>query len=485
MAYRIFLSYRRSDAGGYAGRLHDRLEGAFGAGEVFRDVDSLRGGERWTDRLELAIARSSVMVVVIGPDWLTVANDRGRRLDDPDDHVRQEIEAALRSGLPLIPALVGGAPVPPVDALPQSLRPLCEWQSVRLSDESFRTDFDQLEQSVRRSLQPVTEEAQAASARRRRRIVVAAAIAAVLAAAVAVPLLALRGSSSSFLTVNAGADPTAIAIGDGSVWVADYLPSTVTRIDEATGRVLDAGIVVGTQPDGIAVGGGDVWVADYDANAVTEIDAATGAVVRTVGAGSGPYGVVVARGSVWVTDWGNPANGDTVMRLNERTGAVEGAPIRVGLEPTMIAYGGGSLWTANEGDGTVTRIDASTGRVDGPAIAVGSSPQGVAAGGGSVWVANGGSDTVTRIDAATGTVLATIAAGSGPWQLAVGSGSVWVPDYGTDSQPGNTVTKIAEATGVVEGRPIVVGKAPVAAAVAPDGSVWVVNSGESTVTRIG
>ncbi len=64
------------------------------------------------------------MVVVIGPDWLTVANERGRRLDDPDDHVRQEIEAALRSGLPLIPALVGGAPVPPVDALPQSLQPL-------------------------------------------------------------------------------------------------------------------------------------------------------------------------------------------------------------------------------------------------------------------------------------------------------------------------------------------------------------------------
>ena len=302
--------------------------------------------------------------------------------------------------------------------------------------------------------------------------------------AVVIVVLALGGSPRSPFTVNAGADPTAIAIGGGSLWIADYLPSTVTRIDEATGRVRNAGILVGTQPDGVAVGDGHVWVADYDQNAVTELDAATGSVIRTVDAGSGPYGVVVARGSVWVTDWGNPDGGDTVTRLDERTGAVQGAPIRVGSEPTMIAFGDGSLWVANQGDGTVTRIDASTGRVVGAAIGVGSSPQGVAVGGGSVWVANNGSATVTRIDAATGTVVATIAVGRGPWQLAAGAGAVWVPDYGSRTTPGDTVTKIDERTGVVEGGPITVGKAPVAAAVAPDGSVWIVNSGDSTVMRL-
>src|SRR5437870_309175 len=117
-SYKIFLSYRRADAGGYAGWLHERLVEHFASGAVFRDVDSLKGGERWVDRLDETLGRCDVVVAVIGPDWLTVTNEKGRRLDDPEDRVRLELEAGVRRGVPLIPALVGGARMPASDQLP-------------------------------------------------------------------------------------------------------------------------------------------------------------------------------------------------------------------------------------------------------------------------------------------------------------------------------------------------------------------------------
>src|SRR5947209_7725747 len=129
------MSYRRRDAGGYAGWLRRELASRFPGDEVFRDVDSLRGGERWPQRLDLTLARCAVILAVIGPDWLTAANEKGRRLDDPADRVRLELEAGIRRGIPIVPALVGGAPMPKEHELPESLAPLHEWQAIRLSDE--------------------------------------------------------------------------------------------------------------------------------------------------------------------------------------------------------------------------------------------------------------------------------------------------------------------------------------------------------------
>ena len=149
--YSVFLSYRRSDAGGYAGWLRQLLAEHFPDAEVFRDVDALRGGEHWVDRLDATLARCNVLVAVIGPDWLRVANEKGRRLDDPEDLVRLELEAGIRRGVPLIPALVGGAKMPVADELPRSLVALHEWQAVRLSDESWLHDVDRLVAAVERA----------------------------------------------------------------------------------------------------------------------------------------------------------------------------------------------------------------------------------------------------------------------------------------------------------------------------------------------
>ena len=148
--YSIFLSYRRSDSGGYAGWLRQVLAERFPDDEVFRDVDALLVGERWVDRLDATLARCNVLVAVIGPDWLRVANEKGRRLDDPEDRVRLELEAGIRREVPLIPALVGGASMPAPALLPSSLVVLHEWQAVRLSDESWQHDVDQLVAAIER-----------------------------------------------------------------------------------------------------------------------------------------------------------------------------------------------------------------------------------------------------------------------------------------------------------------------------------------------
>src|SRR5437762_13185902 len=92
----VFISYRRDDASGHAGRLYDYLVASLGKGRVFMDVDAIAPGADFVERIDSALSRSRAMFVVIGPRW-GVATDRAgrRRLDDPRDVVRREIAAAL------------------------------------------------------------------------------------------------------------------------------------------------------------------------------------------------------------------------------------------------------------------------------------------------------------------------------------------------------------------------------------------------------
>src|SRR4051794_32817634 len=106
----IFVSYRRQESSHLAGRLYDRLAGSFGESQVFIDVDAIEPGEDFAEKIFRSVAGCQVLLVVIGPSWLTSADGRGhRRLDDPDDIVRLEIEAALARGVRVIPILMEGA----------------------------------------------------------------------------------------------------------------------------------------------------------------------------------------------------------------------------------------------------------------------------------------------------------------------------------------------------------------------------------------
>jgi TIR domain len=119
----VFISYRRQESGGVAGRLYDRLVGRFGGGQVFMDVDTIAPGVKFTDVITEALSSCAVLLAVIGPRWLTATDEDGRRrLDDRDDIVRWEIQTALeRDGIVVIPVLVEGAVMPRPHQLPQSL----------------------------------------------------------------------------------------------------------------------------------------------------------------------------------------------------------------------------------------------------------------------------------------------------------------------------------------------------------------------------
>src|SRR3954453_5314214 len=93
---KIFLSYRRGDTAGYAGRLADGLAERFGAPQIFRDVDSIPAGTDFVEAMQAAVAGCDVLVAVIGREWLTATDATGkRRLDDPEDFRRLGPAAAL------------------------------------------------------------------------------------------------------------------------------------------------------------------------------------------------------------------------------------------------------------------------------------------------------------------------------------------------------------------------------------------------------
>lgn len=121
----IFISYRRADSSDVTGRIYERLADHFGREAVFRDVHSIPYGVDFRTHLTQQLGRCQVMVAVIGSTWLSVSDAEGRRrLENPDDWVRAEIETALGREIPVIPLLVGGARLPKANELPEILRDL-------------------------------------------------------------------------------------------------------------------------------------------------------------------------------------------------------------------------------------------------------------------------------------------------------------------------------------------------------------------------
>lgn len=141
----IFVSYRRQETRHLAGRLADRLIDRFGEGQVFIDVDTIEPGVDFAEEIGRAVATCKVLLAVIGPEWLTATDGRGRRrLDDPADIVRLEIEAALDRGVRVIPILVDGASMPYREDLPGSLAGLARRNALFIRHENFRSDAGRL-----------------------------------------------------------------------------------------------------------------------------------------------------------------------------------------------------------------------------------------------------------------------------------------------------------------------------------------------------
>jgi hypothetical protein len=165
----IFISYRRRETAGYAGRLYDALVEHFGAERVFMDI-TMEPGVDFAATIQAAVGSCGALVALIGEEWLTVVDAQGhRRIDDPADVHRMELQAALDRGVRLIPALVQDAEMPTAAQLPEALRPLVGRQAVELSDQRWDYDVGRLVSVLERVLSDVADEGRPRGLRRRAR----------------------------------------------------------------------------------------------------------------------------------------------------------------------------------------------------------------------------------------------------------------------------------------------------------------------------
>lgn len=150
----IFISYRRGESAGYAGRLHESLERRLGDGTVFRDVDGLEPGQDFVDAIAARLRDCKACLVLIGQEWLGVTDDSGRRrLSLPNDFVRLEIEAALaRKDLLVVPLLVEGMTMPSAEELPDTIRAMSRRHAMSLRDETWDADINRLIPTLERAV---------------------------------------------------------------------------------------------------------------------------------------------------------------------------------------------------------------------------------------------------------------------------------------------------------------------------------------------
>ena len=161
-AGRIFISYRREETAYAAGWLFNRLADAYGRDQIFKDVDSIELGDDFVEVLSKAVGSTDVLLALIGGTWITVPDGEGkRRLDDPHDFVRIEIEAALTRGIKVIPILVDGATMPRDDDLPPSLAALARRQALELSPSRFEFDTSRLLRVLDKTLADLGDETRA------------------------------------------------------------------------------------------------------------------------------------------------------------------------------------------------------------------------------------------------------------------------------------------------------------------------------------
>jgi hypothetical protein len=153
----IFISYRRSDSAAMCDRIYAALVQRFGKDTLFKDVDSIPLGVNFADYLRGVLAQSAVFVLIIGRSWLDVDDGQGgRRLDDPTDYVRLELEAALAQRIPIVPLLVDGARLPTADRLPESLRGLPQQNGWEIHyDPYFETDIRHVTAALERWVRPL------------------------------------------------------------------------------------------------------------------------------------------------------------------------------------------------------------------------------------------------------------------------------------------------------------------------------------------
>ena len=223
---RIFISYRREETAYPAGWLVERLKEEFGEDQVFRDVDSIQLGDDFVEVIEKAVGSCDVLLALIGNEWLTIVDEGGRRrIEQADDFVRLEIEAALARRIRVIPVLVEGARMPRAEELPPTLSSLSRRHALELSPRRFDLDTEELLEVLEKTLaevrgkQPKTARVGRVSRTLRTHARLSLGVGAgilVLASAVLAGVLFFSGTGSSPIpTPTASATPRPVPRGEG------------------------------------------------------------------------------------------------------------------------------------------------------------------------------------------------------------------------------------------------------------------------------
>ncbi|MBV9417540.1 MAG: hypothetical protein JO363_21320 [Solirubrobacterales bacterium] len=276
-------------------------------------------------------------------------------------------------------------------------------------------------------------------------------------------------------TVRMGADPTAVAVGGGWVWVTTLADSTLWRVDPRT-LSLTKIAANGTPAGGVAVSGGQVFVgnASLTGGNVTRFDAASGVQVDVL-SNSGVSTMAGARNGVWaaadpyVLHIGNGAAGTVTTPVLARVALPYPRPVDAAhfrATDSGVAVDAAAVWVLGDAfDPRLWRIDPQQGRIV-ATISLPFTPAGIAAGAGAVWVTGQLNDRIARIDPASNRIVVSIAVGREPSAVTVGAGGVWVANT-----IDRTVMRIDPRTNRIVER-IAVGMSPKVIAVG-DGSVWV------------
>ena len=152
---KIFVSYRRQDASGEAGRLVDDLQDVFGEESVFLDVETLEAGLDFVEAIDQALNSCKVMLAIIGPHWAKIKDTDGNlRLFEEGDFIRIEIAAALKRNIRVIPILVNGASMPSNSDLPEDLQPLKRRHAHEISSSRWKYDTEQLVEILSKIIEP-------------------------------------------------------------------------------------------------------------------------------------------------------------------------------------------------------------------------------------------------------------------------------------------------------------------------------------------